>query len=271
MPFTNYPILDYEISMQISNPSSVKEVYVIVSSRASERGPLVATEDPNIFKFRFQEFKQGSAVGSILDLVLDFIMDFLIKGFSSIAPLPGERVLLFANLDKIVLVDKAGGEHPYVPYQPFCLHTAFADLFYSSFDCELLLGVRGGYAAVQAYSPVDLLLKDEWGRKVGNSYQGSPGGRIVNEIPGAVYSGPDYDDEFILIASPQGLRYHITVVGTGTGTYSLFDGCFGLGLPTDYSERLNQPITTGEVQEYEVQYKYKIYLPPILKRYSPAS
>jgi len=227
----------------------------------------MATDDPNVFKFRFQGYKSGGEVRSILDLVLDFTAGFLIKGFSIIAPLPGERVLLFANLDKIVLVDKAGGEHPYVPYQPFCLHTAFADLFYFSSDCELLLGVRGGYAAVQAYSPVDLLLEDEWGRKVGTSYQGSASGRVMNEIPGAVYSGLDYDEEFILIASPRGLRYHITVVGTGTGTYSLFDGCFGLGLPTDYTERSNRPITEGEVQEYEVHYKYKVYLPLTMKNY----
>jgi len=40
MPFTNYPIIDYEISMQIKNPSSVKEAYVVIFGEASSRGPL---------------------------------------------------------------------------------------------------------------------------------------------------------------------------------------------------------------------------------------
>jgi parallel beta-helix repeat protein len=70
---------------------------------------------------------------------------------------------------------------------------------------------------VTAESPVDLMLTDPAGRRVGYS----PDAGVVNEIDGAFYSGPSTEPEIIAIPYPSVGNYMLNVYGTGTGNYTI--------------------------------------------------
>lgn len=72
--------------------------------------------------------------------------------------------------------------------------------------------------SVSAYCPVDLLVTDPQGRRVGID----PVSHIyVNEIPGAIYMGPNLETEFVWIPFTVEGEYDVTLIGTGTGSYNL--------------------------------------------------
>ncbi|MFQ6102505.1 MAG: hypothetical protein ACE5OS_14930, partial [Anaerolineae bacterium] len=70
--------------------------------------------------------------------------------------------------------------------------------------------------AILGWSPVDQMVTDPLGRRIGYD---PVAGEVVNEIPGAYYSGNAGEEEFFLL--PGGLEgeYTITTVGTGSGDY----------------------------------------------------
>ncbi|MFQ6102456.1 MAG: hypothetical protein ACE5OS_14685, partial [Anaerolineae bacterium] len=68
------------------------------------------------------------------------------------------------------------------------------------------------------WSPADVLVTDPLGRSVG--YDPATG-QIVNEIPGAFYTGNGADEEFILVPGDLEGDYIVTTTGTGTGLYAV--------------------------------------------------
>ncbi|HLF29245.1 MAG TPA: hypothetical protein VJG32_23220, partial [Anaerolineae bacterium] len=76
----------------------------------------------------------------------------------------------------------------------------------------------GAFLAFIVHSPVDVMVTDPLGRRVGYD---STGGQIVNEIPGAFYTGNDTDMEFILIPGDREGDYILTTTGTGDGVYAV--------------------------------------------------
>ncbi|HEY4691334.1 MAG TPA: hypothetical protein VIK33_18645, partial [Anaerolineae bacterium] len=76
----------------------------------------------------------------------------------------------------------------------------------------------GSILAFLIHSPVDALVTDPLGRRIGYD---PVTGQIANEIPGALYSGNDTDMEFILIPGDREGNYTITTTGTGNGPYSV--------------------------------------------------
>ncbi|SEP14364.1 PKD domain-containing protein [Halogranum amylolyticum] len=92
---------------------------------------------------------------------------------------------------------------------------------------------------VMALSPVNLQAADESGRKTGR-VQTENGSETVNEIPGAIYSGP-LRDEFIIV--PGDREYTMDAIGTDSGEVTfLFD---------TIDER-DQSITTREYRNLSV-------------------
>ncbi|MEM2983095.1 MAG: hypothetical protein QXH17_08035 [Candidatus Bathyarchaeia archaeon] len=74
---------------------------------------------------------------------------------------------------------------------------------------------------IECGSPINLLVTDPRGRKVGFDPEK---GAVVNEVPGAEYNGPDSEPEVIIIPDPLPIfegTYLIQVIGTGEGHFSL--------------------------------------------------
>lgn len=80
-----------------------------------------------------------------------------------------------------------------------------------------LMALAGYGMTVTAASPVNLWITDSLDRHVGSDPQT---GEIVNEIPGATYSGPGTEPQVVWIPNPEG-AYDVNVVGTASGTYTL--------------------------------------------------
>jgi hypothetical protein len=91
--------------------------------------------------------------------------------------------------------------------------------FTSPYVAPTLLG--NNLDTVIAYfflSPVDGLVTDPLGRRVGYD---PASGQVVNEIPGAFYSGNSDDLEFILIPGDGTGDYIVTTTGTSNGQYTV--------------------------------------------------
>jgi hypothetical protein len=85
------------------------------------------------------------------------------------------------------------------------------------YTLALRLPVSGGRLSFTVHSPVNLLVTDPWGNRVGTL----PDGTLVNEIPEATYTGPAGEPEAIVIPSPTAGNYRLEIFGTGTGSYRI--------------------------------------------------
>jgi len=81
-------------------------------------------------------------------------------------------------------------------------------------------------------SPVNLYVMDPLGRHIGCGTDGI----IVNEIPGAVYSGPFTVPEYIEIPMPVRGGYGIDLISVGIGEYHLTIAGIGLGAEAFFNE-----------------------------------
>jgi hypothetical protein len=71
---------------------------------------------------------------------------------------------------------------------------------------------------IQAHSPVDLQVTDAKGRKIGFDAASK---RVVDDLPGAAYTGHGSEPQTVMIANPSQSTYDIEAVGTGTGSYTI--------------------------------------------------
>ncbi|NUM46210.1 MAG: SBBP repeat-containing protein, partial [Anaerolineales bacterium] len=94
---------------------------------------------------------------------------------------------------------------------PFSIHTSYTPPVF-------LVDNWGAILAFTAFSPVDVMVTDPLGRRVGHD---PASGQIFHEIPGAFYSGNDTDMEFLLIPGDLEGDYTVTTTGTGSGPYSV--------------------------------------------------
>jgi len=73
------------------------------------------------------------------------------------------------------------------------------------------------YCYVEAHCPLDLLVVDENNNRVGYDYSN---GSTVNDIRGAIYSGPNSTPETIFIPNVSG-RLYLKICGNGAGNYNI--------------------------------------------------
>ncbi len=84
---------------------------------------------------------------------------------------------------------------------------------------------------ISAHSPADILVTDPSGARVGYDPLMDD---VINEIPGAIYSGPRTDPQEISIPSPLQGVYTVDIFGTGTGSYTMTITSVGAdGVTTD--------------------------------------
>jgi hypothetical protein len=114
------------------------------------------------------------------------------------------------RLEKVVIVDTDGNRHE--------LQLGINLPYYFS---TLPEGLRDAGTIIDVWSPIDLLVTDSQGRRVGALYK-SDGtfDKEVNEIPGAFYSGRLDKGEFIYLP-PTINQFTIKAVASGEGQYTI--------------------------------------------------
>jgi hypothetical protein len=102
---------------------------------------------------------------------------------------------------------------------------------------------------ISVASPIDLYVTDPLGRHIGRN----PEWEIVNEIPGATYTGPDAVPEEISIPNPAEGSYEIDLLAVGSGPYDLSVTGMGLGNGSFLGE-FSGSIETDQVVSYQASY-----------------
>ena len=121
------------------------------------------------------------------------------------------------------------------------------DCMKNQYPPRLKVNMKSGILDIVAESPVNLLIIDPQERRIGFDYisQG-----VVNEIMGALYSGPSTEPQVVSISEPLDGDYTVLLVGTGTAPYSL---TARLILPeTTASQTFNGETVEGAVYVYNV-------------------
>jgi basic membrane protein A len=95
--------------------------------------------------------------------------------------------------------------------------------------------------------PADILITDSAGHKIGKQ---------VNEIPGAIYTEVDLDqdgelEKLVLIPAPIEGDYALTLTGTGVGTYSMI-GQFGTFDNVASFNATEIPVSLGAIHQYSI-------------------
>ena len=96
-------------------------------------------------------------------------------------------------------------------------------------------------------SPADLYVVDPLGRGIGVDPSTR---RLVNEIPGATYTGPGSEPQKIVIPNPIRGTYRITLLGTGAGGYTLALSGYSNDQEVSHAEATGT-IVSGRIESYE--------------------
>lgn len=149
------------------------------------------------------------------------------------------------------------------------------DLYYSGKSEEVQAFANNQKRFIfSLHSPADLLIVDNQGRRVGfdsNTQQ------ILNEIPGAYYTGSDAEPEYISVGVPNTTTLRLSVTGTGVGTYTL--NAQSINSERLISQTIVHSVTLGQVNEFLIadlagitttteilaEIKSKLYLPLIMR------
>jgi hypothetical protein len=108
--------------------------------------------------------------------------------------------------------------------------------------------INGNYEA--AMSPVDMLVTDSNGHRVGSVYQNGAYVGDVDEISGALYSGHGTHPQLIYLPSTSG-DYSLALVGTGNGNYTLRSIIASAGKQSAY-QQAQGVVSSGQTIEYDL-------------------
>ena len=137
------------------------------------------------------------------------------------------------------------------------------DLYYGSGrtivqqNVDTSFGAKAHRVLVIIYSPAHLLLIDKQGRRTGFD---SAKNAIVNEIPGALYSGPNSRFETISVSTLD-KSYQLLVTGYSSGSYHVEVAHINTGAP--FSNVVAGNTVQGKVDQFTIQLLQQIYLPII--------
>lgn len=92
---------------------------------------------------------------------------------------------------------------------------------------------------ISVFSPVNILVIDQNGNKLGNNEDG----RIINEIPGADFQVWG-EHKFLFLPTDHGQGYNIILTGTGNGTFTIKTQDTFLGTDGKIENFINIPVTT---------------------------
>ncbi len=123
-----------------------------------------------------------------------------------------------ATLDSLVANQVVSGEHQKLPTmaEAKIYNILTGKTAQTTFDRDH--GVDVKVLLLQLLSPVDFVITDPNGRRIGKNFAT---GEEYNEIPGAFYSGYQTAEEYISIPNPLDGDYKIQLQGTGSGKYTV--------------------------------------------------
>ncbi|HNE04259.1 MAG TPA: FG-GAP-like repeat-containing protein, partial [Anaerolineales bacterium] len=253
------PILvSADVYFKITNPELIDTVYANIKAGGApiyKSYPMLLsslkTEVPDIYKYpiRIPDYR------SLLRGLFEFLFELIKEKAEIYLPyeinvsdwaLQNIDIPLTANIENLVLIEKNGNTHTLAPSAPIVVTTINHRPLEPSSNAGIYK-IACPMSFVKLESPADILLTSNEGMRVGNTSTG-----VVSEIPGAFYTLPDYEHEFIIIGSPDPSEdFQIKITGTDNGTYGLSYGYLGdsstLFTRTDY---INLPTTINHNDYY---------------------
>ena len=255
-------IADVELSIAIEEAEQVEALYIVYSDQNTgvfSLSELDSSDD--VYKVHLLLSKP---IFDVKKELAWFVVDVLIHlagggGPVVLFPRPGEAIYPYAGvIEQVVLIDKQGQEIP-CDVQDIRIPSVYYGFFSTWVETDEGYELRptflvGDYAYVVWRSPADLLIIDAQGRRTGTLHEEGTEPEVLHEIPGALYSGPDEEPEFVLIAGPNvDDGYILRLTGTGEGQGSLSYGGYGQTIPSIFEEE-EIHITQGEQREYGIQF-----------------
>jgi len=114
---------------------------------------------------------------------------------------------------------------------------------------EVRLHLYKKFFMVRIFSPADFVIIAPNNKRLGKDFES---GQMVNEIPGAFYSGFDTDMEFAVIPDPIDGEYRVEMQGTGQGEYKLSTSLIDDNQEID--KEFNGSIETGQARDFTIDY-----------------
>jgi len=121
-------------------------------------------------------------------------------------------------------------------------------IFYELFDSNVE-DFSASKMVVELGSPANLFVVDSEGRRVGFDPET---GNVLNEIPGATYSGPETEPEVITLMNPEGI-YEIQVIGTDIGSYTLTVKWTDPSTGQSTAEVFTGDVSSGTIHTYKTE------------------
>ncbi|MEE8167889.1 MAG: hypothetical protein V3T58_03330 [Candidatus Hydrothermarchaeales archaeon] len=228
IPFSNSPdhggiFIDSLISLNFENPGRITKVtgYLKVEDYTESDLPT------NYFDFAKTGdgiYKRNVIIKDIKKRNFDFLKD-LFSFLSLMAGSPGTKAPLDTlvyyeaqypsiTLEKVVVELEDGTSNEFMINKPLPKFTR-SNTFSSCIPpCSL-----DTITELTALSPVDLLVEDSSGRKVGTRHEDSLN-KKYNEIPNSIYSG-DGEHEFIILTGSEKEKYQTYIQATDEGDFDL--------------------------------------------------
>lgn len=259
-PVANFEVpllVDIDVIFHVANPELVDRVYLRYSKGGQEYNSItlsleaLATDIPGQYSYNFFIPDAGNTIQKLLGLFFPQIKARLgIPGTMILPPnlLSDNNIQTdYGVIKGIVLVGKDGVDY-YSEYPDEYIVKTINNRPVENLISFGGLRIRCSGFYIQALSPVDLLVIDDDGRRVGNTPTG-----VVIENPNSYYSGPEVEHEFIIIENPDpGTKFNISVTGTGNGTYDLIYGYIGTdSYLVQSSSYETQEIVIGQADTYE--------------------
>lgn len=97
------------------------------------------------------------------------------------------------------------------------------------------------YLFVRLFSPIDIILIDPLGRRIGTDPATN---QLINEVPNSFYSGNQTDLEYTIIPDPIPGVYQLELIGTGAGSYQLTSTLIGETAVSESTE--SSTVTVGQ-------------------------
>jgi hypothetical protein len=259
-PIINFEVpglVDLDVRFQVTNPELVDEAYIqyMRNGQTLKTIPLslstLETETPGLYEYTFFVPDTEKILFKLLELLLkEMKAKNNVPGTIAIPPnlLADNNIETdYGVIDAIVLVGKNGTSYVFDYPDGYVIKTINNRPVIPAYSVGSLR-IRCPSVYFQAASPVDLLLIDDQGRRIGRTSSG-----VVQEIPNSYYSGPDVEHELIIISNPDsGTTFDLQVTGTGNGTYDLFYEYVGSDSYLEQSSSYEDlPIVPGDVDNYE--------------------
>ncbi len=227
---------DWEIPLIGSNLEKV-DTHVVAyvaegshgSYRSSEMPPLVDKFEPGGITLGYENLTNWVIVGrETEETSFAQLGEYCLLESEGLHPTPGE-----VTVDSEVFWPKSFGPSVSAPW-------------HQDETWQATVPPTNTWLKATVFSPVNICVRDSLGRFVGTLENGT----IKQDIPGALYTGPDAEPETILINGTSG-DYEIFVYGVSNGTFSLDVSSFSGVSESSVSNFADVQIEEGESKEYE--------------------